>query len=83
MARPARRALLVGKGDGVLVLIELDRLLDGVALIGIGAVAPRVEGPHVPLGLAMWLFTVLLPLMPALDGSAATPAPSAEEWRRA
>src|SRR4029077_19451243 len=53
MPRPTGGALLVGEGDRIFVLVELDRLVAGVLLVGVGAVAALVEGPEVPFGLAM------------------------------
>src|SRR5262249_7522985 len=53
LARAAGGPFVEWEGDGVLVLIELERLLHHIGLGGVVAVAPRIEGPEIPFRLAM------------------------------
>ena len=43
----------MGEVHGVFVAIDLHRLLIAVILIGVVRVAPRIDRPHVPLGLTL------------------------------
>src|SRR5581483_459170 len=65
LARPPCGALLDREADRVFVLIELDRLLDDIGLIGVIGVAPMVEAPEIPFRL-----TIDDPLRHGLAGAA-------------